>query len=157
MHLGRRNKDEPVEESAELRASVDRLSSLPLTSVAAELIAKAYTGEAGPDEDEPPWVDPFGRGPSAYEVANWLYLPRSEELDASQPLGRVLYGLVAEALQVLEHASLVRAFLRFGFQGALADAHMTYVITRYGVSVRDAGTVERVLSSGALPASNDPH
>ena len=30
----------------------------------------------------------------------------------------------------------------------LADAHMTYVLTRHGVSVRDAGTVERELSDG---------
>lgn len=151
MHLGRKDKDEPVEsESSALRASVDRLSSLSLASLAVEVMAKAFTGEAGHDDDEPPWVDPFGRGPSAYEVANWLYLPRDEELDTSQPLGLVLYGLISEALQVLEHASLVRSMLKFGFQGAAADAHMTYVLTRYGVSVRDAGTVERTLSGGAL-------
>jgi hypothetical protein len=123
---------------------VDRLGALPVVTLAIELMAKAFSGEAGQD-DEPPWVDPFGQGPSAYEVANWLYLPRDEELDTSQPLGLVLYGLVSEALQVLEHASLIRSTLRFGYQGAVADAHMTYVLTRYGVSVRDAGTVERVL------------
>jgi hypothetical protein len=61
-------------------------------------MAKAFTGVAGPDHDEPPWPGPFGRGPSAYEVANWLYLPRNEELDTSRPLGSMLYGLVAEAL-----------------------------------------------------------
>ena len=97
------------------------------------------------------WVDPFGRGPSAYEVAKWLYLPRNEELDTSQPLGLRLYGLVSEALQALEHASLVRSHLMFGFQGTAADAHMTYVLTRYGVSVRDAGGVERILS-GTTPS-----
>jgi hypothetical protein len=150
VHLGHKDKDQPVEsESSALRAAVDRLSSLSLASLAVEVMAKAFTGEAGPD-DEPPWVDPFGRGPSAYEVANWLYLPRDEELDTSQPLGRALYGLVSEALQVLEHTSLVRSMLKFGFQGAAADAHMTYVLTRYGVSVRDAGTVERILSGGTL-------
>jgi hypothetical protein len=117
-------------------------------SIAVEVIARAFTGVAGDDDDEPPWVDRFGRGPSAYEVANWLYLPRNEELDASQPLGRALHGLVSEALQLLEHASLVRATLLFGYQGAVADAHMTYVLTRHGVQVRDAGAVEQVLSGG---------
>jgi hypothetical protein len=58
--------------------------------------------------------------------------------------------MVSEALQALEHVSLVRSMLRFGFQGTAADAHMTYVLTRYGVSVRDAGTVERILSGDTL-------
>jgi hypothetical protein len=81
VHLGRKAKDQPVEsESSALRAAVDRLSSLSLASLAVEVMATAFTGEAGDDDDEPPWVDPFGRGPSAYEVANWLYLPRDEEL-----------------------------------------------------------------------------
>ena len=150
MHFGHKDQDQPAEgQSSALQAAVDHLGSLPLTSLAVELMAKAYSGEAGQDDDEPPWVDPFGRGPSAYEVANWLYLPRDEELDTSQPLARTLYGLVSEALQVLEHASLVRAQLKFGFQGRLADAHMTYVLTRNGASIRDAGAVERILSGGA--------
>jgi len=120
---------------------------MSLVSLAVDVMARAFTGEAASDPDDPPWVDPFGRGPSAYDVTNWLYLPRDQELDASQPLGGTLYALVSEALQLLEHASLVRSHLAFGFQGRLADAHMTYVVTRYGVSVRDAGTVERALSS----------
>lgn len=150
MHLGQKWTKEASGESDALRAEVDRLSSMPVTSIAAEVMAKAFTGEPAADETEPPWVDPFGRGPSPYEVANWLFLPRSEELDASAPLGRVLYALVSEAMQALEHASLLRCHLRFGFQGALADAHMTYVLTRYGVSVRDAGAVERVLSGSSV-------
>jgi hypothetical protein len=150
LHIGQKGTKGAVAESDELRAEVERLSSMPVTSIAVEVIAKAFTGEAGADETEPPWVDPFGRGPSPYEVANWLFLPRSEELDASGPHGRVLYGLVSEALQALEHAALLRCHLRFGFQGAAADAHLTYVLTRYGVSVRDAGAVERVLSGGSL-------
>jgi hypothetical protein len=117
---------------------------MPLPALAVELMAKAFTGQAGQD-DEPPWVDPFGRAPSAYEIANWLYLPRDEELDTSQPPGVVLYGLISEALQVLEHASLVRSTLDFGYQGTAAFAHLRYVITRYGVSVRDAGAVQSVL------------
>jgi hypothetical protein len=135
-------------ESAALQAAVDRLSALSLVSLAVEVMAKAFTGESGTDEDDPPWPVLFGRAPSAYEVANWLYLPRDEELDTSTPLGGALYGLVSEALQLLEHASLIRAQLAFGFQGSLADAHMRYTLTRYGVSVRDAGAVERVLSGG---------
>ncbi len=150
MHLGQKWTKEAFVESDELRAEVGRLSSMSVTSIAVEVMAKAFTGEAGADETEPPWVDPFGQGPSPYEVANWLFLPRSEELDASAPQGRVLYGLVSEALQALEHASLLRCHLRFGFQGTAADAHMTYVLTRYGVSVRDAGAVERVLGGGSL-------
>jgi hypothetical protein len=146
MPFGRKDKAQSVESGA-LQAAVDHLSSLSLVSLAVDVMAKAFTGEPGSDPGDPPWVDPFGRGPSAYEVANWLYLPRDEELDTSQPPGRTLYGLVSEALQALEHASLVRSHLAFGFQGRLADAHMTYVLTRYGVSVRDAGTVERRLTS----------
>ncbi len=152
MHLGQKRTKEQSDESGELGAEVDRLSSMPVTSVAVEVMAKGFTGEAGSDETEPPWVDPFGWGPSPYDVANWLFVPRSQELDASAPHGRVLYGLVSEALQALEHASLLRSVLRFGYQGTAADAHMTYVLTRYGVSVRDAGTVERVLTSGAPSA-----
>jgi hypothetical protein len=145
MPLGHKDKDQP-DESGALQASVDRLSSMSLVSLAVDVMARAFTGEPASDPDDPPWPDPFGRGPSAFDVANWLYLPHDQELDTSQPLGRTLYALVSEALQALEHASLLRAHLAFGFQGRLADAHMTYVLTRYGVSVRDAGTVERTLS-----------
>jgi hypothetical protein len=73
-----------------------------------------------------------------------------EELDTSLPDGRTLYVLVSEALQLLEHVSLVRAGLDFGFQGELAYAHMRYHLTRYGVSVRDAGAVEHVLGGGTF-------
>jgi hypothetical protein len=148
VHFGHKDKDQSAEnETAALQAAVDRLNAMPLASLAADIVARAYTGTPGSDEDEPPWVDPFGRGPSAYDVTNWLYLPHELELDTGQPLGRTLYGLVSEALQMLEHASIVRCHLSFGFQGRLADAHLTYVITRYGISVRDAGTVERSLTS----------
>ncbi len=145
MHLGQKWTKEAFAESDALRAEVARLSAMSATEIAVEVMARAFTGQAGEDETKPPWVDPFGWGPSAFEVANWLFLPSSEELDASGPQGRVLYGLVSEALQALEHASLLRCHLRFGFQGTAADAHLTYVLTRQGVSVRDAGAVERVL------------
>jgi len=105
---------------------------------------------SGADETQPPWVDPFGWRPSPYEVADSLFVPRSEELDASGPAGRVLYGLVSEARQALEHASSLRCHLRFGLQGTAAYAHLTDVLTRLCVSVRDTGTVERVLSGGSL-------
>jgi hypothetical protein len=151
VHFGHRDKDQAAAaESDALQAAVDRLKGMSLVAVATELIAKGYTGEPSKDADEPPWVDPFGRGPSAYDAANWLYLPRDQELDTSQPLGEILYGIVSEALQVLEHAALVRTHLQFGYQGSLADAHLTYVLTRYGASVRDAGAVERVLNGGTL-------
>jgi hypothetical protein len=140
-------------ENSALQAEVGRLSSLSLVALAVEIMDRAFTGEPGPDSDEPPWPVLFGRAPTAYEIANWLYLPRSEELDASQPPGLMLYALVSEALQVLEHASLIRSSLRVGFQGALADAHMAYALTRYGVSVRDAGAVERVLNGGTFPST----
>lgn len=157
MHLGRKDRDESAtaDSSALLQATVDRLSALSLIQLAVEVMAKAFTGEAGHD-DEPPWVDPFGWGPSAYDVANWLYLPRSEELDASQPPGLVLYGLISEALQALEHASLIRATLDFGFQGTAAYAHTRYVLTRYGVSVRDSGAVARILG-GSMPDQLTPN
>ena len=145
MPFGRKDKDQPGDTGA-LQAAVDRLSSQSLVSLAVDVMAQAFTGQPASDPDDPPWPDPFGRGPSAFDVANWLYLPHDQELDTSQPLGRTLYALVSEALQVLEHASLIRSHLAFGFQGALADAQMTYVLTRYGVSVRDAGTVEHTLS-----------
>ena len=147
MPLGRKDKAQP-DESGPLQDAVDRLTSMSLASLAVDVMAKAFTGEPASDPDDPPWPDPFGRGPSAYDVTNWLYLPRDQELDASTPLGAKLYALVSEALQALEHASLIRSHLAFGFQGRLADAHMTYVLTRHGVSVRDAGTVERELSDG---------
>ncbi len=151
MHLGQKWTKDALAESDALRAEVERLGSMSVTAIAMEVMSKAFTGQAGADDTEPPWVDPFGRGPSPYEVANWLFLPRSEELDASGPQGRVLYGLVSEALQALEHAALLRCHLRFGFQGTAADAHLTYVLTRYGVSVRDAGAVEHVLGGGSHP------
>ncbi len=145
MPLGRKNK---ADESGALQAAVDRLSAMPLEALAVDVMARAFTGQPASDPDDPPWPDPFGRGPSPYEVTNWLYLPRDQELDADQPLGATLYALVSEALQLLEHASLLRVHLEFGFQGRLADAHLTYVLTRYGASVRDAGTVERALGGG---------
>jgi hypothetical protein len=148
MHLGSKRTDDMFAKTDALKAEVDRLSAMTVAEVAAEIIAKAYTGEPAADDSDPPWPDPYGTGPSPYEVANWLFLPKEGELDASGPQGRILYTLVSEALQALEHASIVRCHLAFGYQGALADGHLTYVITRYGVSVRDGGGVERVLGSG---------
>jgi hypothetical protein len=150
MHLGgHKPTDDMFAETDALKAEVDRLSAMTVAEVAAEIIAKAYTGQPAADASDPPWPDPYANGPSAYDVANWLFLPHDEELDTSGPQGRILYALVSEALQALEHVSILRTHLSFGYQGTLADGHLTYVITRHGVSVRDGGEVERVLGTGS--------
>ena len=150
MPFGRKDKDQSSESGA-LQASVDQLSSMSLVSLAVDIVAKAFTGPPASDPDDPPWPDPYGRGPSPYDVCNWLYIPHDEDFDASTPLGRTLYAMVSEALQLLEHTSILRSHLAFGYQGRLADAHITFVLTRYGASIRDAGTIEKTLSAGTTP------
>ena len=60
-------------------AEAERSSLYPV-ALAVELMDRAFTGEAGPDEDEPPWPVLFGRAPTAYEIAKVTDPSEREEL-----------------------------------------------------------------------------
>ena len=91
---------------------------------------------------------------SATESAGWvgvgnetgwvMHLGRKDKDESVESESGALRATV-DRLNSLPLVSLA-SHLMFGFQGTAADAHMTYVLTRYGVSVRDAGAVERLLA-----------
>jgi hypothetical protein len=140
-----RHKEESLEQWRDgLEAEVERLDSLSLATLGAEVIIAAV--EAGAAEDD---VTVGGgnirTAPSAYRIASKLM--EAKEIDFPSPmkdreLQERLVRLVAEGLQELEHASLIRV-QHHDPPGAGLD----YVITRRGRAAFDRGEVANILSA----------
>ena len=119
---------------AVLAAEADRLSSLTLPQLAAEVMATGFTDVPRYDAHEngyPPFVK---------------LLSRLAPEDVSQ-LDGDLYSrfaeLVREGLQVLEHASLVC--------GPISGSHYDYYTpTRLGRAALERGAVDHCLGGGSL-------
>jgi hypothetical protein len=118
---------------AALSAEADRLSSLALPQLAAEVMASGFADVPRYDEHE-----------RAYPVFARL-ISRLAPEDIG-PLDGEVYSrfaeLVREGLQVLEHASLVC--------GPIAGSHNDYyALTRLGRSVLERGAVDRYLDGSS--------
>ena len=108
-----------------VQALIDRLGALPLDALAQEVLGAVV----GFDDL------PMGaQGPTAYEVAEHL---AGGKVKAAQLLE--LAELVAEGLQQLEHASLVRPSV--GLRNESYD--LQYVLTRAGRTSLGAGRAGR--------------
>jgi hypothetical protein len=121
------NKDQPqTDVTAALHEGIDRLNSLTLPQLAAEVMTKGF-GPNGPDPDGLPTVT---------MIADALVpgAERSSDEDAYVQLK----DLTTEGVQVLEHASLVAV-------ADYTDARF-FKLTRLGRSALEGSTLERVLS-----------
>lgn len=143
----KQDKNEPWRES--LRAECDRLNSLTLSKLAAEVMSAAFApGRPGADEEGNFSVGTEGggtlhRGPSAYRIAELLlsdqqidfpYGPMRDR-GVQEPIVR----LVAEALQQLEHTSVLRAQLH--------DDRIDYALTRRGRGALERAEVEDIVAA----------
>jgi hypothetical protein len=145
-------KDEDKQERMELwrramRAEFDRLSALPLIDLAAEVMVKGF-GPGGPGADDDAislGQANISAGPTAGSIAQELVpdrgftfpLPTVEDNKLEQQIAK----LVAEGLQVLEHASLVRCQLHTQM-GAL-----DWAATRRGRAALERGEMHAILQA----------
>lgn len=136
-------------EMAELEAAVGRLEQMPLPALAAEVMAKAFgLGAEWEDPEEEVTVG----GPAARAGATVAGIAI-----AVAPLGATRGGegeawlrlerLIAEAVQSLEHAALIRP------QMHLAMDALDYTPTRFGRTVLAAGAVAEVVEVGPAEGS----
>jgi hypothetical protein len=140
-------KEDDQADVAAFRAEIARVSSLPLAQLAAEVMARGFgpDGPGGPGKPgtvEAPAVLPVPRATADRIAAEFTpaYRSRSVPVQLKVSLGY----LIAEGLQVLEHACLVRVQWHHDIGG------LDYAATRLGRAALAQSGVERVLAGGAL-------
>src|ERR1700722_5834016 len=123
------------EENDKLRAELDRIAALPLQSLAAEAMIKGFgPGTKGVD------------GPTGMGTIAGAFNPAMISVGIDQNALDVMYSITAEAVQVLEHAGLVRCDVAGG--GSVYG--MIWTATRCGQQALEQNAVERVLAGGTL-------
>jgi hypothetical protein len=119
-----------------LEAAVARLSPLPVPQLAAEVMALL----------KPDAPDAMPRMISAPQVALEFAPDSNMLLGLADNLNRQLQHLILEALQALEHASLV--CLHFEARGI---GHLGYLPTRRGLAALWYGTIEESVRASEPP------
>jgi hypothetical protein len=132
-------------EAAELEAEIERLDQLPLPALAAEVMARAFgPGAEWEDPEEEVTVSgPTARaGATVAEIATEMS-PEGSTKVADERTWLRLQRLIAEAVQVLEHAALIRPQVHLAIEG------LDYTPTRLGRTVLAAGAVAEVVGERA--------
>jgi hypothetical protein len=128
-------------EAGQLEAEIERLDRLPLPALAAEVMAKAF----GPGAE---WEDPEEEvtigGPNVAAGATVVGIatdmaPGASTRGADERTRLRLQRLVAEGVQALEHAALIRPQSHTAMEG------LDYTPTRLGRKVLAAGAVAEVV------------
>lgn len=132
MGLFRSNQDPSAQPAgSQVQPELDRLRQLSLTDLASEVMTKGY-GPGGPGAD----------GDTGFGRIAKAIVPDFERAD--QDTIDEFIRVIAEGVQVLEHASLVR----FSFWAGPAGGPV-YAVTRYGQQALAQNTVDRVLTGGS--------
>jgi|SRR5215471_4463442 len=122
-------------ENAKLHAELERISALGLQQLAVEVMTKGF-GPGGPAEQQP---EGLGTIAGAFNPAEGFFGIDDDALV-------MMAVVVAEGLQVLEHACLVREVFSGG-----DVASLDYTATRFGrAALAEPDGVEKVLSGGSL-------
>jgi hypothetical protein len=125
-------KEQREARKAALEAEADRLSSLTLAQLAAEVMTRSFA--------DVPRYDDNGGYPGFGQLVD-RFAPGTSHRD--EKLLQRFRELVGEGLQVLEHASLVR--------GPVATSGGDgYTATRLGRAAMERGAVDRVIAGGRL-------
>jgi len=153
--FGRKDEDkqekQPVWTPEALSGELDRLSAVPLPQLAAEVMTTSFgPGCPGADDDE--YFSVAGgnlrAGPSVYRIAEVLMASKGISFPygpmKDQALQERVVRLVAEGLQTLEHAALVRAQVH-----SPAQSGPDYVITRRGRAALASNEVDAVLAAAS--------
>jgi hypothetical protein len=151
-----RSKDDQDDDAAnpQLDAEVARLQGLSLAQLAAEVMTKGFSAQYDPTggpQDAPGIADAFFPRPDFKLSDSTIHGEQRNAREQSTPGTPeyqllVLADLVAEGVQVLEHAALVCQ--KTDFQGQVFNAG--YITTRLGRTALERNAVDRVLSGGAL-------
>ena len=136
------HKDGGQDGAAAMQEEIRRAAALPLPELAAEVMASVFGPDGPGGPGRPGTID----GPA--EAANRLTLadvtqaftPASAARGAGADQLHLLSLLLAEALQLLEHAALVRVSWRGGMEN--------YLATRAGRAAVAQGEVARILAAG---------
>jgi hypothetical protein len=138
------SKDEQSAEASELAAEIERLDRLPVPALAAEVMGKAF----GPSAE---WEDPeeevtiggpnVGAGATVTGIATEM-APGGSTKGADDRTRLRLQRLVAEGVQALEHAALIRP------QMHTAMNSLDYTPTRLGRKALAAGAVAQIVEGG---------
>ncbi|HEY2054739.1 MAG TPA: hypothetical protein VGH14_12470 [Solirubrobacterales bacterium] len=138
--FGRSERSEPSTGSRDdvLRAEGDRLEALSTSQLAAEVMAKAF-GPDGPRAPDRATVDgaTIGAGPTVSAIVSRFVGSDKWDQAKREDSWERLKRLIAEGLQILEHAALVRAQVHSGI--------LNYALTRSGQAALEQGAVERIL------------
>jgi len=129
-------------EAAEFEAEIERLDQLPLAVLAAEVMTKAFgPGAAWEDPEEEVTVGgPTARAGATVAEITTAMAPEGSTKGADERSWLRLQRLVAEAVQVLEHATLIRPQVHLAIEG------LDYTPTRFGRTVLAAGAVAEVVA-----------
>jgi hypothetical protein len=132
MGLFRGNQDPSSQPAGpQVQSELDRLRQLSLTDLASEIMTKGY-GPGGPGADSD-----TGFGGIARAIV-------PDYMRADQHTIDDFLQVIAEGVQVLEHASLVR----FSFWGGAGSGPL-YAVTRFGQQTLAQNTVDRVLKGAS--------
>jgi hypothetical protein len=130
----------PADMGPQIEAVANRVAALPLEQFASQVMTQFLKAD----------YEPGGGAIAAGDVADGLMPPHNwpKMGDDVPPAQVVLEDLCAEALQLLEHAQLIRP--DFSYQGALAG--FGYVTTRRGRLAIQQNAVDQALASAAAQA-----
>lgn len=141
--FGHKDDDDQVPNHvAALKAEVDRLDALSLPALAAEVMAKGFgPGQPGADEDDTISVEGpnISAGPTIADVA-LEFAPGGDTKGADDATRLRLQRLVAEGLQALEHAGMIRTQMHTAMNG------FDFALTRQGRAALESGDVAQALS-----------
>jgi hypothetical protein len=138
-------RDERSAEADALAEEVERLDRLPLSELAAAVMAKGFGPGAGwEDPEEEVTVEGPNVGAGATAVTLAAEMAPGGSTKGTDPRTRLrIERLVAEAVQALEHAALLRPQMHTEMSG------LDYTPTRLGRKVLAAGAVAEVVGGGA--------
>jgi len=151
-----RNKDDQDDDAAnpQLDAEVARLQGLSLAQLAAEVMTKAFNAQYDPTDgpqDAAGIADAFYPRPD-FKLSDSTVRAQERKAREASTAGTpeyqllVLADLVAEGVQMLEHAALVCQ--KTDYEGQVFNAG--YITTRLGRTALERNAVDHVLSGGTL-------
>lgn len=124
------------------RAELDRLSSLPLTDLAAEVMTRGFgPGAPGAGQLPGPGQATATTDPTVWVISFEFAPDRGFTTPEDAALRRQITELVAEGLQQLEHASLVRCEVQ--------RQELGWKITRAGRAALHSGEVPQILRAAS--------
>ena len=151
-----RNKDDQDDDAAnpQLDAEVARLQGLSVAQLAAEVMTKAFSAQYDPTDspqDAAGIADVFYPRPD-FKLSDSTVRAQERKAREAGTAGTpeyqllVLADLVAEGVQMLEHAALVCQ--KTDYQGQVFNAG--YITTRLGRTALERNAVDQVLAGGTL-------